>query len=420
MRIQKSSTEIPLVHGASYSIAKGESPSGHVSNSEKIRRPEIELLVCCATTELYDPARIRIAEILNSPLDWNEVINRAAEHAIVPLVGRNLKQYSELIPLEVLERLRVLVYRTNIHNLHLASELTRLTNLMDENGIISLPFKGPVLATEMYGDLARRQFSDLDILVLKKDFQRVKDLLLRNGLVPLVGRTLAQEAAYLNAQRRYNYKLISTDGRVRVELHWKFTSKYNSFSVDYDQLFRRLIRISFGGHKVHHLQPEDLLLILSQHGSKHFWTRLLWVVDIVEVLRRHPEINWQKTITRAESMGIRRMLFLALHLAEQLFDLKLPAHVANRIRKERRVKVLAARIHRQLLCESDPIAGFEKHTFSCAMRERLRDKARYAGYHTLAHLTKAATFSRVRPSSRQPQHFADIATPSNSTIVPHD
>ncbi len=408
--IQKSTTEIPLDDRASYSVRSAKLTLGELSNAENIRRAEIDLLVCCARTELNDAARTRIVEILKHDLDWNEVLDKAAAHAIVPLVCSNLKQYSEAVPLKVLDRLKVLAYQSNIHNLRLASELSRLTSLMEENGITSLPFKGPILATEMYGDLARRQFSDLDILIPKKDFQRVKGLFLMNGFVPLVERTVEQEAAYLDARRPYNYKLVSSDRRVRVELHWRFTSKYNSLSVDYDKLFKRLVKVSFAGRKVHHLAPEDLLLLLSQHGSKHFWIRLLWVVDIVEVLRRHPKIDWPETITRAESMGMRRMLFLALYLAECLFDVELPADVAKRIRNERKVKVLAARIEKQLFCESPPIQNFETHIFSCAMRERLRDKLRYAGYRILAHVAKANLVRQIRKNRLSP----------TGTIVPQE
>ena len=415
MRTQQTTVEIPLDQRAGYFVRPGKSKPGALSNAGNVRRAEIDLLVCCARTELNDAAKTRIVEILKHDLDWNEVLDQAAAHAIVPLVCSNLKQYSEAVPLKVLDRLKVLAYQSNIHNLRLASELSRLTSLMEDNGITSLPFKGPVLATEMYGDLARRQFSDLDILIPKKDFQRVKGLFLMNGFVPLVERTLEQEAAYLAARRPYNYKLVSSDRRVLVELHWRFTSKYNSLAVDYDQLFKRLVKVSFAGRKVHHLAPEDLLLLLSQHGSKHFWTRLLWLVDIVEVLRRHPEINWPETVTRAESMGMRRMLFLALYLAERLFDLEFPAEVKKRINKERKVKVLAARIEKRLFCESPPIQNFETHVFSCAMRERLLDKLRYAGYRVLAHVAKAATPTekdrKTLPAGMSASHLAYLLRP---------
>jgi len=355
------------------------------------RRPEIELLVYGARTSLSAAAKNRIGELLRENLNWNEVIGMAARHAVVPLLYRNLNVCSYLVPAEVLERLRVLTLRTSIQNLNLAAELSRLVKMMERNGIASLPFKGPVLAISAYGDLSLRQFSDLDIVIRKKDVQKAKELFVERGYLPLGDRTPEQDEVFLKARRPYNYKFISANGQVRVELHWEFTSRYNSFSVNYEALFERLIPVEFAGHQVLQLKPEDLILFLCQHGSKHFWDRLLWLIDIVEVIRTYSALDWKKTISQAESMGARRMLFLGLHLAERLLDLELPVEVSKRIRKEPKIKSLSARIEEQLFLESRYIQGFEMHTFSCSMRERLRDKLRYSGYRVLHWLTQATT-----------------------------
>jgi hypothetical protein len=50
-------------------------------------------------------------------------------------------------------------------NRRLAAELLRLLRLAVRANVAMLPFKGPVLATTVYGDLAMRQFGDQDLLI---------------------------------------------------------------------------------------------------------------------------------------------------------------------------------------------------------------------------------------------------------------
>jgi hypothetical protein len=356
------------------------------------RSPEMELVVLGARTQLNDRARKRLVELLDGRLKWNEIIVTAVAHGVVPLLFRNLAHYDKDIPSLALERLKRFTLQNNLNNLYLAGELAKLLSVMEESGITALPYKGPVLATTVYGDLSLRQFSDLDILISKKDLQKAKRLFSGIGYTPIGEMTELQEEAYLKAGRPYNYKFASANGRSHVELHWQFTSKYNSFIFDYQQLGTRLMRVDFGGRQVCNLRPEDLLLVLCQHGSKHFWQRLLWICDIAELLRNFKELDWLELMARAESMGMRRMLFLGLHLAERLFESELPETIAARIKTDRGVKKLADRIEEQLFSgESRLIKDFEAHKFSCDMRERFQDKFRYAGYRVFAHLEKAVS-----------------------------
>jgi 2-polyprenyl-3-methyl-5-hydroxy-6-metoxy-1,4-benzoquinol methylase len=128
-------------------------------------------------------------------------------------------------------------------------------------------------------------------------------------------------------------------------------------------------------------------------------------LDIVEVIRSYPALDWKKTISQAEAMGARRMLFLGLHLAERLLDLELPLEVSRRIRKESKINALASRIEEQLFLESRQILGRETHTFSWSMRERLRDKLRYSGYRVL-HWFSWVTTPTEKDRDRLPQSMS--------------
>ncbi len=79
------------------------------------------------------------------------------------------------------------------------------------------------------------------------------------------------------------------------------------------------------------LAPEDMLLSLCVHGSKHLWERLAWVCDIAEWLASHPGLRWSELLAQAERTGQQRMLFVGLRLAAELLDAPLPGSVAAAI-----------------------------------------------------------------------------------------
>ena len=90
-------------------------------------------------------------------------------HNVAPLVYRALPAACPgAIPPAAMNRLRSLCHNNTARALFLASELSRILNALESCGIPAYPFKGPALSVMLYGDPARRQSKDLDILVPKE------------------------------------------------------------------------------------------------------------------------------------------------------------------------------------------------------------------------------------------------------------
>ncbi len=100
--------------------------------------------------------------------------------ACMPLVYRQLKSAAGIAP-ESLAPMRSEFYGNALSNLHLTRELARLAGLLSATSIEAIAFKGPILALQAWGDLALRQFNDLDLLVHAADAARVVDLLIEDG-----------------------------------------------------------------------------------------------------------------------------------------------------------------------------------------------------------------------------------------------
>lgn len=57
------------------------------------------------------------------------------------------------------------------------SQLASVIDALAAEGIGALPFKGPVLALQAYGDPAMREYLDLDILVRREHVSRTLSIL---------------------------------------------------------------------------------------------------------------------------------------------------------------------------------------------------------------------------------------------------
>jgi hypothetical protein len=162
----------------------------------------------------------RTRALLRENIDWSAVLQTALRHGVMPLLYRSLHTTCpDAVPQTFLERLRDCFCASAGHNALLTRELLKLLHLLEGDGIPVLPFKGPVLAVAVYGNLQLRQFGDLDILVRKPDVRRATALLQAQGY-----RWWDQRPPTLLPHYRRVNELLSADGHVLVELHCALTS----------------------------------------------------------------------------------------------------------------------------------------------------------------------------------------------------
>jgi hypothetical protein len=276
-------------------------------------------------------------------LDWDDVIGTARRHGLDPLLYRHLSAIgSEHVPAERLSQLRAHFETNAVRNRLLTVELAKILTLFEGHRIPAIPYKGPVLAASVYGDLALRRFADLDVLVRREDVVRCTDVLRKLGYQPRLALSPAEEAAYLASQCERNFD--RDRGRLSVEVHWDIVPRDFAFRIDVARIWRTARPISFDGLTVLAPRPEDLLFMLAVHGAKHLWERLGWLCDIAELLRAHPDLDWPSLFACARERGGTRMLLLALVLAGDLLDATLPAPVVTEARRDPTVATLARRI----------------------------------------------------------------------------
>jgi hypothetical protein len=192
---------------------------------------------------------------------------------------------------------------------------------------------------------------------------------------------------------------------VIIELHWRITERYFSFPLDPQGLWDRRVRVSLAGKEIWTFSPEDLLLVLCVHGTKHLWGRLLWICDVARMLCAYPSMNWPRLIAEARALGSERMLRLGLFLANELLGAPLPVEVERGTRADLVVASLTTRLRSWLFVDPEQQPGtLASIPFHLKARERWRDRMRYC--LRLALTTTAGDWALVRlPSPFFPLYY---------------
>jgi hypothetical protein len=350
-----------------------------VSSFPKNRGDAFSLLCACGGANL-DEARIRVlANWSFDGFDWDDLLGLAEHHGVLSMAARNLTAHVRSLPPKIDQRLRT-AYAANLRrNLWFAAELARIVQHFASQQLNVLPFKGPVLAQSAYADLGLRSFSDLDLLIARADFARAKGALAELGYTP--SETIAPAVERLWLRTGYERSFDGGAGKHLVELQWNILPYFYAVDArgadfEFEDLLARAGRISLGMAEVPLLAPEDSLLALCLHAAKHLWTRLAWVADIAESLRRGIDIG--RVISRARALGVLRIVGVSFWLAERLLGSVIPEDARNVVARDSNVSALgeecAARLARAETYDFESTDYFRE---ILKLRERTRDRARY-------------------------------------------
>lgn len=330
-------------------------------------RPEIHLLLDCARTSLDAQGASRIKSLISKDIDWTYLSRIARGHGVMPLLYRTLKSTcSDAVPKEILQELRQHFYANAGRNLFLTKELVKVVEFFEAHGIPSIPYKGPVLAASVYGNLAFREFGDLDILVKERNYPTAQQLLMDRG--------------YSLAKRfEYESTFMDSAGRIAVDLHKGMTAREFSCPLNFTYLSGRLQRMVLAGTEVPTLSPEDTLLMLAIQITKDSGGRYLQlakICDMAELLRSYPNLDFAQVLRQARRLGGERMLLYSLRLANNLLDAVLPSEVVRQMSFHPAIDGLVEYAQRQLFDDGDRTVPDEPTVdqFRWLIRERLRDK----------------------------------------------
>jgi hypothetical protein len=337
---------------------------------------EFELLLACCSVGNRESSEGDLRALLEVGVNWQRVLRLVEHHSVLPLVYQTLRDQSGAVPAATLDDLRGRYEQNARRNLKFTGELVRILDCLEGNHVPAIPYKGPVLAETLYGDLASRYFSDLDILVLPADVLSAKTALQTLGYTPSTQLSQAEERAYIATG--YEYAFDGPAGRHLLEIQWGILPRFYSVDFDCGAFFERAATASVGGKTVRTLSSEDLLLALSVHAAKHAWIRLCWLRDVAGLVESQA-LDWGVIDCRARELGIRRIFGISVLLAHRLLGATIPDGLRENGRNDRELDRLYDEIAKQIPnAEGYNAESFQYFRLMSRLRERVADKLRFA------------------------------------------
>jgi hypothetical protein len=252
-------------------------------------------------------------------LNWDLFIDLALHHRTFPVLYPELKKLQEgTIPDNVMKALESQYRQNTFRMLQLCAEMEQVSNLFSKNEINLIVLKGPVLASDLYGDLSRRTCGDLDVLVPIGDLPRAEDLLLQEGY---------RKDDYIHSVlgdwkwRHHHVTFFHETKPIKLEIHWRLNPG-PGVEPAFNELWARKRVSSLTKTPVYYLGREDLCTFLVSHGARHGWSRLRWLMDISQMTQQ--EMDWSQIISMFEKYSSRDVAGQALILASELLGSTLP------------------------------------------------------------------------------------------------
>jgi hypothetical protein len=287
---------------------------------------------CCAR-QLAQPDLARLHDLgaRLSLTDWQILRERARVEGLDALLFAHADEAGLLpiIPADVLEALMA-AYRTNwIWNRRLRGEQRRVVSAILARGIDVVVVKGVTLAERYYGEIALRPVGDIDLLVRPEDAEECGHILTGIGYTAYPGREKP-----LQWHALVNRALAFHNADYTIDVHWALASlpPYVA-SFPRAELWGCVEDRAPDGQSAKCLSTADELRFLCYHyAAQHREQRLIWLVDIAEILRALPPMwSWQQFVADTIARRLATPVAVALDRVQHILDVKIPANVLSEL-----------------------------------------------------------------------------------------
>jgi hypothetical protein len=222
---------------------------------------------------------------------------------------------------DVLNRLRRDYRSSAIANLYREVALRNLLAVFNSRCIATILLKGAYLGRFVYKDPSLRPMLDIDILVSEDHFEQAGQELERLKY-KLVFEPKEYEESLLKLPKVYG---LSAPVTQFVDLHRGIQSM-DYYRFPSSILWGDAVQREFCGHRVFYLSAELNFIHLVIHALNHRAGLRDWL-DLIALIRS-TNLDWERLIVLARSLGAMRPLFWAFDELERIWGAPPPEHVS--------------------------------------------------------------------------------------------
>jgi hypothetical protein len=272
-----------------------------------------DLLISLATLAREDSNKKKeLEKILGEYEDWPAF----TENEISLSVYYQLKKLSLLdsLPPQINRKLKDRLLSSAAFNIIQLEKLARLAKKLSQQKVPLMILKGAALCDTVYPHIGLRTFCDIDILIHKKDIQKVMGVLTQ--LDYSISHTHARH--HFTAYPESNHSLP-------LEVHWDLVNEASpfqkyAFRLCLEKFWQDAMSFEFKESEALWLSPEHQLIYLSVHMLKEGYSNRKWLVDLYYLLKFfRGGIDWNKLFEESEKYQVKRPLYYALSTLDEIF-----------------------------------------------------------------------------------------------------
>jgi hypothetical protein len=282
----------------------------------------IEFLRCVSKIQLSAADKEFILRFSQREVPWESIAALAEMEGVSGLLYSHLKNLGLLstLPKSFTQSIESAYHQTKHRTLGIVAEAERLSQGFEQAGIQVIALQGLSLLS-IYGDLGLRYLDDVDLMVRESDKNHLKALLREDG--------------YQNPIDVYP-DLLHKEG-LKIDIHThvlnldRIRARSYLFPEDLTPMWERAIPIFDQTDGILILDPYDNFIALAAHVLKHSYSRLIWLVDLRELLLKLAKSNvgWDRIIERSRFWKQEKVVLYALTLMEGIFSMKAPFWVKS-------------------------------------------------------------------------------------------
>lgn len=336
--------------------------------------PAWELALACARHAAGIAPANAVAAAARRVRDWPHALQVARAQGLGALLARALRDADA--PASIQADVRDAITPASARTLGQIRLLADVLAALAEAGVPALPYKGPVLAQQLYGDATLRSSTDLDVVVPRDAYGAARKALLGLGLAPRAGHSPRQERTLF---RWLGHASFGHGADAFVELHWRFAPLQFPFALTPETAISRASRITLAGRAVGAMAPDDLAATLAMHAARHLYERLEWLAGITRLILQHGA-DASALLAHAERLRARRTLLATAGVALRVLDAPLDgswrAALATDPESDRLASELSAIVHASWRDDTPQLEGAALQRLLARMMDSRADRVR--------------------------------------------
>ncbi len=290
------------------------------------------------TKEIIEESKKLIPQV-----DWSRLFTLAVKNKVIQLVWSHLRLFPETYEGIDSQYLKIfnMMYQTNKEKNKITfQEMVKLSKALEQEGTLSSPLKGGLLAYEVFSE-GQRSMNDLDFLISRDDLMKVVKVMKELGYVMGKYDPITKEIKQVSREVDVFWKINLNNLHPFVK---SMDNIFEYFDVDFSfyldmaknhqstvEMLERGIYRNIGGQSLYCLDVEDFLIQVCTHLFKEatnvFWVsqkadlNLIKFCDVREyVLQYQYEIDWDLFIERVRKYGYDKAIYYCFYYIKVLFN----------------------------------------------------------------------------------------------------